>query len=126
MSNPQRTVIDINGSGGAFVLLSASLGSWGYVEVAECPPGGSGNYAGGDYAAQGLEYQLASENYANTYPAVPGEIISIGDAFRKNRSIGMGGFTLPGGEVRPGTPYMKVRSATATATQVLVKEWSAQ
>lgn len=123
MPNPKPTVVDINGSGGAFVLLSASPGSWGYVEVSECPPVA---YTGGDYAAQGLEYQLASENYATTYPAVPGEIVPIGDSFHKNEQVGLGGFRFPGGEVRTGTPYMKVRSATATATHVLVKEWRAQ
>jgi hypothetical protein len=122
-ASPIRTIVTINGSAGAFVLLSASQGSFGYVEVQECPQGGVGNYTGGAFTGQGLEYQRADENYANTYPAVPGEIIQIGDAIAKNEHVGFGSFTYPDGVVRPATPYLKVKSASATAVYVEMREW---
>jgi hypothetical protein len=117
--SPKRTIIPVNGSAGAQVLVSATQ-SDGYVEITECP---SEPYAGGAFVGQGLNYQRADENYATTYPLVPGAILQFGDAIRKNHSVGMIGFTYPDGSVRPATPFIKVISATVTATSVMLSEW---
>jgi hypothetical protein len=118
-SNPVKREIAVNASGGAEVLISASIAT-GYIEILEMP---AEPYGGGAFTGQGLNYQRADENYANTYPLPPGAILAIGDSIRKNRCEGMPGWTYPDGTVRPPTPLVKVISATATATNVEVREW---
>src|SRR5271169_2894754 len=117
--NPIRRLIAVNGSAGAYVLVSASQGSFGYVEITEAP---SEPYTG-TFTAQGINYQRADENYANTYPLPPGGILQIGDAIKKDGHVGISSFTYPDGVVRPATPYVKVLSATATATAIQISEW---
>jgi hypothetical protein len=116
--DPQTRLIAINGSGGAKVLISASVMA-GYVEIQEWPLTPSSQL-------QGLSIQRSDENYANTYPLPPGSIWSIGDSVRKNRCEGVPSFTYPDNVVRPATPWIEVISATATATQVMVREWRQQ
>lgn len=118
-SNPVRRIIAVQGSGGITVLISASVPT-GYVEIVESPP--SAGYTG-TFTGQGLNYQRADENYANTYPLTPGTTLQIGDSIRKNRSEGMPGFTYADGSVRPPTPFIKVISASVTATNVQVSEY---
>ena len=120
-SSPIRRVIAINGSGGAYVLISASQGSFGYVELTECPA--VATYAGGVFVGEGLTYQRADENYANTYDLPPGGILQIGDAIQKNQAVGISSMTMPDGQARPATPYWKVRSASANATNVQTSEY---
>lgn len=126
LTNPKRRTIAVNGSAGALVLISASIFT-GYVEIQECPPGseqaGGGTYTGGAFTGQGLNYQRADENYANTYPLIPGQILQFGDAIRKNEGIGTPSWTYPDGSVRAATPLIKVISASVTASQVEVREW---
>jgi hypothetical protein len=126
--NPRRRIVVINGSGGAQVLIQAS-GPCRYMEIQECAP--SGTYNGNNYAAQGLNYQRGDEAYANTYPALPGEIITLGDqTYPRDRMIGLpAGMTDPAGQTiasstgQSSQTSLKVISATATATQVMVREW---
>lgn len=119
IASPKRREIAVNGSGGAQVLISASMFT-GYIEIQEQA---AEPYTGGAVIGQGLNYQRADEDYANTYPLTPGAILQIGDAIRKNQSVGVPSFTYPDGQVRPATPLIKVISATATATSVEVREW---
>lgn len=118
-SDPKRTIIVVNASGGAQVLVSATQFD-GYVEITECPPA---TYAGGAFTGQGCLYQRADENYANTYPLVAGAILQFGDAIQKNRGEGVLAMTMPDGSSRPATPFIKIISATATATNVQLSEW---
>lgn len=121
INNPKRRVIAINGSGGAAVLISASIFA-GYAEIQECPPGG-GSFTGANGNPQGLNIQRADENYVNTYGLNPGSIWAIGDAIQKNRSEGVSSMVMADGSTRPATPWVKVISATVTATNVQVTEW---
>lgn len=121
ISNPKRRVIAINGSAGAYVLVSASIFA-GYAEIAECPPGG-GAFTGANGNPQGLNIQRADENYVNTYGLNPGAIWAIGDAIRKDRSEGVPSFGMADSSTRPATPWVKVISATVNATQIQVTEW---
>src|ERR1017187_2205014 len=127
--NPRRSIVAINGSAGAQVLVQAS-GPCRYMEIQECAPGG-GSFNGTNFAPQGLNYQRGDEAYVNTYPALPGEIISLGNQNSpRDRVIG-----LPAGMLDPaGNPIasstgqsvqtsLKIISATVTATQVIVREW---
>lgn len=118
-SDPKRTLIAVNGSAGAVVLVAGTMAS-GYVEITECPVP---PYTGGAFTGQGCNYQRADENYANTYPLLPGAILQFGDAIQKNKGIGMPAMTLPNGENRPGTPFIKIVSATVTATEICLTEW---
>ena len=59
LGGPVRRLIAINGSTGAYVLISASIFA-GYAEVVETP---SEPYAGGAFVGQGLNYQRSDENY---------------------------------------------------------------
>lgn len=118
-TDPVRREIAVNGSAGAYVLISASI-FCGYVEIQEQA---AEPYAGGAFTGQGCNYQLASENYANTYPLPPGAILQFGDAIQKNKGQGVPAMTLPNGEARPATPFCKILSGTVTATNVEVREW---
>jgi len=118
VADPKERIIAVNGSGGGQVLISASIFT-GYVEIEECPPAA---YVGA-FNAQGIVYQRADENYANNYPLVPGDAIIIGDSVQKNRSMGVPQMTMADQTVRPATPFVKVISATVTATNVRVREW---
>lgn len=122
LSSPVRRLIALNGSGGAFIVISASIFA-GYVEIVEVP---AEPYSGGAFTGEGTNYQRADENYANTYPLVPGGILQIGDAILKNRSVGVPGFTQSDGTARPATPYFKMKSASANATNVQITEWLQQ
>jgi hypothetical protein len=116
--DPQVRLIAVNGSAGAEVVISASVPS-GYVTIQEWPLTPSS-------VLQGLSIQRADEDYVNTYPLPPGSIWEIGDSIRKNRCEGMQSFTYPDGVVRPATPWIRVISATANPTQVMVKEYRQQ
>lgn len=126
---PRRRIVAINAAGGAEVLIQAS-GPCRYMEIQECAPGG-GSFNGTNYAPQGLNYQRGDEAYANTYPAEPGEIITLGDlSWHRERMIGLpAGMTDPAGNpIASSTGQseqssLKLISATSTATQVLIKEW---
>jgi hypothetical protein len=117
LADPQRRVIAVPASGSNPVLISASIFT-GYAEIQECGPP-----AGGAFAPQGMLLTRADENYANNYEVQPGAVWPIGDTFQKNRSIGVPQMGMADGSTRPATPWVKLVSLTATATQVEVREW---
>lgn len=118
-TNPKRTLVTINANNGALVLISASKFTK-YVEIQECPPENSVALA-----AQGVIYTLPDDGYVYTYPLLPGQIWSGGDTtYRGKLGFAVPAMTDPANQSIPATPYMKVISGTATATQVMVTEWS--
>lgn len=130
IGTPQRRTVAVAAAGGVPVLISASI-FCGYAEIQECPLGSevsATKYDGtaATFAAQGLNVTRADENYVNTYGLPPGSIWQIGDAIRKSRCEGVPARTDADGSVRPATPWIKVVSATATTTQVEVREWRQQ
>ena len=119
-SNPKRTVVAINASGGALVLISASKFAK-YVEITECPPEGTSD----TYAPQGLIVTLPDDGYFTQFGLPPGLIWSIGDnSWRSKASVAAPAMTDPAGNAIAATPYVKLVSATGTATNVQVTEWS--
>lgn len=118
-TNPKRTLVAINASGGALVLISASKFAK-YVEIQECPPEDSVTFN-----PQGLIYTLPDDGYVYEYPLVPGQIWSAGDeSYRGKLGFAIPAMTDPANNSIPATPYMKAISGTGTATQVMVTEWS--
>lgn len=125
---PKTRLVNVNGSGGAFVTISATSVTR-RVEVIE---DGSANAGVG----QGLAYQFddgfgTTPNVPNTTvtytiepqtePIILGEVVPFGMGY--GRVIG----TPPdnsGGYSIPATPLINVRSASATATVVRVSEFS--
>jgi len=129
MSRPKRTIYPVNGSGGDYVSIPLTVNGAKYVEIVECPPTG-GNFTGGNYAPQGINYELPDDSYTAVYGLNPGSTLSFGESDAiSNPGHGPGlGFTQrpdvgnPGVNI-PGTTYCKVRSATVTATQVECREY---
>ena len=92
-SNPKRTVVAINASGGALVLISASKFAK-YVEITECPPEGTSD----TYAPQGLIVTLPDDGYFTQFGLPPGLIWSIGDnSWRSKASVAAPAMTLAAG-----------------------------
>lgn len=119
-SNPKRTVVAINASGGALVLISASKFAK-YVEITECPPTGTSD----TYALQGLIITLPDDGYVTQYGLPPGFVWSVGDnSWRSKASVAAPAMTDPAGNAIAATPYVKLVSATGTATNVQITEWS--
>jgi hypothetical protein len=121
ISNPSETIVAINGSGGAAVKISASKFAK-YVEIQECPPKG---YTGSNFAPEGLVYQKPDDNFVASYPLLPGEVLPLGDnTYRGKLGFASPAMTDPANNSIPATVYIQVLSATVTATQVRVREWS--
>jgi hypothetical protein len=124
VSNPKETIVAINASGGAVTAISASKSSK-YVEIQECPPQTYNNTGSEPFAPQGLLYTKPDDNFVTEYPLLPGEILPLGDnSYRGKLGFGFAGATDPAGNSIPATVYIKAISATSTATQVRVREWS--
>lgn len=122
-TNPKRTLIQVPATGGAVVLVSATKTAR-YVEIQEVPPSNFDNNAN-PYAPQGLLYQLPDDNFTQSYGLVPGAVLLFGDLnWRSKPSIGQIKMTDPAGQAIAATPYVKVLSATATATQIELREFS--
>lgn len=123
---PKRTVIAINGSGGAFVLVTPTSMAR-YCEIVECAPNG-GTFNGANYLPQGLNYTNGDDGYVAEFGLLPGAILQIGDlSYRRDRAIGIpSGMKDPAGQSisAPVNSSYKLRSATATATQILLSEWA--
>lgn len=123
ITNPKTTVIAIPASGGAAVKISASKFAK-YVEIQECPPSNFDNNAH-PFAAQGLLFQLPDDNFTQSYGLNPGAVWSIGDnTWRSKAGVSSPAMTDPAGNAIAATVYIQALSATATATQVRVQEWS--
>lgn len=114
-------LIDVNGSAGAYVSISATLPCI-YVEIREDEAG----------TAQGLTYQLPGDAFATTYtvgtPSTPdAPQIKLGQVSAPHRQgpvLGWPEQNIGGsGEVRAATVLIKVRSKTGTATKVRVTEF---
>lgn len=119
---PKVRVVAINGSAGAQVLIAASS-FCRYVEIVECPPNG-GSFTGSNFAPQGLNYQRPDDAYTATFGLLPADTLTFGDKqFARDRAVGVPPMTDPAGTSNPGTPFIKVKSATVTATQVQINEW---
>lgn len=122
IGQPKRTVIALNASGGAYVSIPCSRFAR-YVEISECPPDG-GSFTGGNYAPQGTNFTLPDDGFVHVNALLPGDVMPIGDRnFPRDRG-GQPGWTDPTGAAVGATIYCKMKSATITATQVQVLEWS--
>lgn len=109
---PKTTLYAINGSGGAFTNIPATIPAH-VVEIVE----------DGSVTAQGLQVQFAGDdNFATTDTYTPGQPIEIVG----NGTMGVLGYPAQGTvgafNHRPADLYCKVKSATATATTVRVTE----
>lgn len=111
--------IAVNGNAGAFVSLSSSIPSRKVV-IDEDPVNGT---------QQGLNYQLASENFAVTHQLAPGEQEVLGNTIAHGNALGniLGWPSRTIGGDAPGTVhaadvYAKVQSFTAQATAVRMSE----
>lgn len=122
--SPRRRVVALEANSGAYTVI-APTGPCRYMEIRECPPT---DYLPGtnDFTPQGTTYQRADEAYANTYGLLPGDTLSLGDrSWHRDQAIGIPTITDPAGQTVPQSTRgtVKMKSATATATQVEVDEW---
>lgn len=128
-TNPKTTQITLNGSGGAYVDIKTTI-PCSKVEVQEDPTKNAGT-------AQGLQgyYLDPDSNHAAPAvdPAIPGQQVwlpnSAGQLGRAYQPIIFGGSDgrVHGGEGNyvgaQGTPLLRLRSNSATATGILLVEW---
>lgn len=123
ISNPKVTYLPVAAAGGTALLVAATK-FCRYAEIQECPPKTFDNNAN-PYAPWGLTYQLPDDGYTATHGLVPGVVLSFGDRnWARDRGIGVAPMTDPAGNSIAGTPFAKITSATATVTQVELREWS--
>lgn len=122
MPDVKEKMVAVNGSGGAYVSITADWACRG-LEVVEAPD--PATYDGTNFNAQGLTYQLPTDAFATTLAVEPGEPINRGNRIAEGNGFGplLGGpaQNTPGGQVIAATVLLKVRSATATGTQVKVR-----
>lgn len=127
MPQPKITHYSINGSGGAYVSIPATLWCTRF-EILE------------DDAAtrQGLTIELPDDNFvqvcsvaATAQPFSRGESPDMASGRRTGVLLGKPQQSNPNGSVQAGvsatiaaTTLAKVRSLTATATNVVVREWN--
>lgn len=107
-------LIAVNGSGGAYTAISASIPAR-TVEIVE----------DGSVVAQGLEVQYPGDGYAttNTVPYAQEPITITGAGKDGLAGLPAQNSTEPDGfNYRPADVYCQVRSATSTATTVRVVE----
>lgn len=121
---PKRRVVAVNGSAGAFISISPTLPFCRKMEIVECPPS---TWDGTNFSPQGLNYQLADDNFATTIPQLPGDTIRLGDDVAQGTGLGraLGGvaYTDPSGTAVTTNVLIKLKSSTVTATQVECREW---
>lgn len=124
VQNPKQRVIAINAAGGTVVLISSSKFAR-YVEIVECAPNGA-TYNGTNFSPTGINYNLPDDGYVATYALLPAQTLPIGDnSWKRDKAVGVPtGMTDPAGNAIGPQGYVKMISATASATQVLVREWS--
>lgn len=124
ITNPKETIVAVPASGGTPAVISATKSSK-YVEIEECAPADYDNTGAHPFAPQGLVYQKPDDNFTASYALLPGEILPLGDdTYRAKLGFGFPGATDPAGNSIPATVYIQCLSATATATQVRIREWS--
>lgn len=127
--SPIRRVIAITASNGAGAVTIKSTVPARYVEIQECPPD-KGVFTGGNFAPQGLNYQLPADNFTETFglskpdATQPTPMIILGDRnWDRARAVGSMTWTDPSGQACGGTTYCKIVSATTTVTLVEVREY---
>jgi hypothetical protein len=124
ITNPKETIVVINASGGTPVKISASKFAK-YVEIQECAPTNYNNTGNEPFAPQGLVYQKPDDGFVASFPLLPGEILPLGDnTYRAKIAFATPAMTDPANQTIPATVYIQALSATSTATQVRVREWS--
>lgn len=122
--------VAVNGSAGAVVEISAT--AWARrVEIVEQPL--PSTYAGGAFTSQGCKYERPAVN--NVYSAVftpngdlvPGETLSLSEPTLANSGFGgLIGRTAQkdaNNQTIAATSYLKIISASVTATTVRVREY---
>lgn len=138
-SNPKVSVVPINNDAGAFTVIR--LTTWAkFVEFLEDPSQNAG-------AQQGLQYNLldpfaiSSNITANAEPTPPAYLVApaqtagvveleLGDKYhvqsKSTKPLGApgsdGNVDVPGGQVTLGTPLIQVRTNSANATNLIVRE----
>jgi|SRR5882724_3208195 len=124
--------VTINGSGGAVVTISLTRPCRMFDVVEQPDPA---TYVGA-FVPQGLVYETPAKNTAGVWSFAgaftPNGTLQPGEPYDENNRIaignavgpvlGMGAQTTPDGKTIPARPMLKVRSATATATKVRVRE----
>lgn len=123
----RRRIIDINGSGGAFVAVAATMNIRRMViRESLLKADGSAN------TPQGLNYRVANDDTAGGFTTVfaidknDGDQIELGSLpthGAQGEVIGSGPTDLVGGSI-DGTHLADLRSATANASAVEVIEYS--
>lgn len=111
--------IAVNGNAGAFVSLSSSIPARKVV-IDEDPVNGT---------QQGLNYQLASENFAVTHQLAAGEQLVLGNTVAHGNAqgsvLGWPARTIAGdapGVAHAADVYAKIQSNTAVATAARMNE----
>jgi len=133
-SVPKRTVYAVPASPtNAPLLVPITVPGVNYIEIAECPPTGTlaGPPNSNNFQPQGLAYALPDDGFLQYKGLVPGDFIPIGDHDAGSRAGGGRGLGFPArpdpgnpGQFIPARIIAAVVSATATPTQVEVREWA--
>ena len=127
MPNPNRRYIALNGNGGAYVAITLSMMAR-YVEITE----DTGASAGNGGVAQGLQGNIVDPVTGALQPPNAGDGLwppmtsNIGEEAIAQIALGdhhavHGGQGVPVGGT--GATVAKLRSNTATPTQVIVREY---
>lgn len=124
--NGTQQIIDIPGTGGAFLPLLAT-GPVRRVEITESQT----TAAGANNPPQGFAYEILNDNspLGNAQPFVvsPYNTAVLGDpqvpGSRWGSTIGNGSSFLIGIGATPATTLCKLRSASATGTSVIVRQY---
>lgn len=123
---PKRRVVAINAAGGALVGIKPTI-PCRKMEIVECPPGG-GSWTGANASFQGLNYTLADDGYLAIIPQLPGDTIRLGDDVSfgagTGRALGWPVRQDPTGTTITPPDLIRLVSASASATQVEVREWA--
>lgn len=119
---PKQRVIAVNASGGALVSIPASV-LFKRMLITETPDPN----VPATFNPQGIVYQTSRDGFVASFVLLPGEDLVIEDSVLGGsgggRTISAPAIPMPNGNTRTADVVVKVISATATATQVLVREW---
>jgi len=130
-SQPKRTIYAVAAAGGAKTVIPVTVNGTPYVEIQECPPdGGTFDDSSVPYAPQGMNMYLPDDNFVDGQGISPGAVIPFGNSSAmgrggSGRGLGFRSRPSPGQADIAATTLCKLISATSTATQVLVSEYSA-
>lgn len=115
----KTTFLALNGSGGAFKAVVADRTVRRLIITEDAAA-----------ALQGLQFQLPDDNFVQIYQTQAGPppaVVTLGSEIALQTgggsAIGHGPQQDPGGKTIAGTTMLKLRSASATVTNVWVKEY---